>query len=322
MSAHYKTAFARRAEFYDRIVSDSGLSRAAIAVAWRLVNHINDETGECFPSVERLAAHLDINERTVRRGVDQLIAAGWFTKTRRGRGGTRYYANYDETRAGMSAFSGEENRAGMSALTTEKNRARMSGKDGKNRTGVSALTTETNRAGVSGIATKKNRTKLTGKPGNPVQRNRTVLPGEPKGEPLQEPRVPPPRVPPLGEDVATAVRLWNDLAERIGHPKVQVVSKTRHRSLGKRLAECGGLDGWRVALAKVEASAFLRGANDRGWRADFDFMVQAKSFTRLMEGCYDDNGPRDGGGGRAGSQGDRKHSFLAGMFGADNGRRP
>ncbi len=88
MSAQCKTAFARRAEFYDRIVSDSGLSRAAIVVAWRLVNHINDETGECFPSVERLAGQLNINERTVRRGVDQLVAAGWFTKERRRRGGT------------------------------------------------------------------------------------------------------------------------------------------------------------------------------------------------------------------------------------------
>ncbi len=286
MSAHYKTTFARRAEFYDRIVSDPGLSRAAIVVAWRLVNHINDETGECFPSVERLAGQLNINERTVRRGVDQLVGAGWFTKKRRGRGGTYYYANYDEYRAEVSAFSGQKNRAGMS------------GKD------------------------EKNRAKLTGKPGNPVQRNRAILSAEPKGEPLYEPQAPLSVVSPLGEDAVTAVQLWNDLAERIGHPKVQVVSKARHRSLVKRLAECGGLDGWRVALAKVEASAFLRGANDRGWRADFDFMLQAKSFTRVMEGCYDDKGRRDGGGGRAGSQGDRKAKFLAGMFGADNGRRP
>ena len=50
MSKGARTSFARRAEFYDRIVSDAELSRAALAVAWRLVNHINDETAECFPS--------------------------------------------------------------------------------------------------------------------------------------------------------------------------------------------------------------------------------------------------------------------------------
>ena len=81
MNARPKTAFARRAEFYDQIVSDHELSRAAIAVAWRLVNHLNDSTGECFPSEERLAGQLNIHERTVRRGVRQLVAAGWFTKS-------------------------------------------------------------------------------------------------------------------------------------------------------------------------------------------------------------------------------------------------
>ncbi len=273
MSARPKTTFPRRAEFYDRIVSDHELSRAAIAVAWRLVNHINDETGECFPSVERLAGQLNINERTVRRGVDQLVDAGWFTKKRRGRGGTQYYANYE------------------------------------------------NRAGVSGKDGEKNRTESSANADKAVQRNRTILPSEPKGEPHHEPQAPP-GVPPVGDDAAMAVRLWNDFAERIGHPRVQMLSKARRKSLAKRLAECGGIEGWRVALSKVEASAFLRGDNDRGWRADFDFMLQAKSFTRLMEGSYDDNGRREGGGGRAGSQGDRKHSFLAGMFGAGDGRRP
>ena len=62
-----KTGFARRAEFFDRIAADPNLSRAAIVVAWRLINHINDETGECFPSLERLAGQLHIHTRTVRR---------------------------------------------------------------------------------------------------------------------------------------------------------------------------------------------------------------------------------------------------------------
>ena len=298
MSARPKTAFARRAEFYDCIVADHELSRGALAVAWRLVNHINDETGECFPSVERVAGQLNINERTVRRGVDQLVEAGWFTKKRRGRGGTQYFANYGNW-AEVSAFSDGENRTGMS------------GKDDKE-----------NRAGMSAFSGEENRTESSENADKTDQENRTKLSAEPKGEPPCEPQGSPPGVPPVGDDEAMAVQLWNDLAERIGHPKVQRLSKARRKSLGKRLAECGGLEGWRVALSKVEASAFLRGDNDRGWRADFDFMLQAKSFTRLMEGSYDDNGRREGGGGRAGSQGDRKHSFLAGMFGVDNGRRP
>jgi hypothetical protein len=37
----------------------------------------------------------------------------------------------------------------------------------------------------------------------------------------------------------------------------------------------------------LERSAFCRGENDRGWRADFDFLLQPKSFTKLLEGAYD-----------------------------------
>ena len=36
---------------------------------------------------------------------------------------------------------------------------------------------------------------------------------------------------------------------------------------------------------------FLCGENDRGWRANIDFFLQAKSSTKLMEGAYDDKRP-------------------------------
>ena len=50
---------------------------------------------------------------------------------------------------------------------------------------------------------------------------------------------------------------------------------------------------------KVHNSAFLRGDNDRGWRTDIDFVLQAASFTKLMEGSYEraanSRGPPTGG---------------------------
>ena len=113
-----KTGFARRAEFFDRIAADPNLSRAAIVVAWRLINHINDETGECFPSLERLAGQLHIHTRTVRRGVDHLVTAGWFTKARRGRGGTAYFANY-ANRAELSEKPDNAVKKNRTELSTE-----------------------------------------------------------------------------------------------------------------------------------------------------------------------------------------------------------
>ena len=83
-----------------------------------------------------------------------------------------------------------------------------------------------------------------------------------------------------------AVADYNAMAEKTGLPKVQSLTETRRKKLAHRLKECGGLDGWRAALQKVAASDFLTGKKVE-WRADFDFMLQASSFTKIMEGSYD-----------------------------------
>lgn len=80
---------------------------------------------------------------------------------------------------------------------------------------------------------------------------------------------------------------YNDLADRIGIPRAQVLNATRKSKLRQRLKECGGLSGWVAALEKLEASSFCRGERS-DFRADLDFLLQAQSFTRLMEGRYDD----------------------------------
>lgn len=88
-------------------------------------------------------------------------------------------------------------------------------------------------------------------------------------------------------DFDEALKAWNLLASEKNLSKVQRLTEPRKRSLAARLAECGGLEGWQSAIAKVRGSPFLTGDNDRNWRADFDFLLQQKSFTKLMEGGYD-----------------------------------
>lgn len=89
-------------------------------------------------------------------------------------------------------------------------------------------------------------------------------------------------------DIAIAVSAYNAIAATAGWPKVQVLSKPRRAALNARLAECGGLDGWVAALSKAKASPHCCGQNDRGWVANFDFLTRQSSFTKLMEGNYDD----------------------------------
>lgn len=90
------------------------------------------------------------------------------------------------------------------------------------------------------------------------------------------------------DDTEAAFDAWNTMAAVAGLPLVQNRSETRKKHLRARLAECDGLEGWRAALDKVQASSFLTGAGDRGWKADFDFFVTAKQFTKIMEGGHDD----------------------------------
>lgn len=90
-----------------------------------------------------------------------------------------------------------------------------------------------------------------------------------------------------GDDISQAVQVYNSTASEAGWPSVAVLSKSRKAALSARLRECGGIDGWRDAMAKARASPHLCGQNDRGWTASFDFLTRQSSFAKLMEGNYD-----------------------------------
>jgi hypothetical protein len=101
-------------------------------------------------------------------------------------------------------------------------------------------------------------------------------------------------------DVEKAVERWNEVLAPRGLPAVKKLTDVRRRKLAARLRSDGGLPNWEAALWKVAENPFLLGQNERGWRADFDFLLQEKSFTKLMEGGYD---RRPGVNGRAGFAG-------------------
>lgn len=79
---------------------------------------------------------------------------------------------------------------------------------------------------------------------------------------------------------------WNAMAARSNSPRAISLTEERRRKLSSKLKEVG-IDGWRAALAKVEASPLCQGHNERGWKADLDFLFQSKSWSRLVEGSYD-----------------------------------
>ncbi len=79
---------------------------------------------------------------------------------------------------------------------------------------------------------------------------------------------------------------WNDLAATCGLAKAGKLTGARLRQAQARLREYPELESWQRAFRHIRETPFLRGENDRGWRCDIDFLLQAKSFTKLTEESY------------------------------------
>lgn len=82
-----------------------------------------------------------------------------------------------------------------------------------------------------------------------------------------------------------AFTAYNDTALKCGLPQAVKLTPDRQRKILARLRDYG-MDGWCRALANLEMSGFLTGQNDSGWRADLDFVCQARSFGKLHDGGY------------------------------------
>jgi len=100
--------------------------------------------------------------------------------------------------------------------------------------------------------------------------------------------------PPSSEnkEISDAVKLYNDMASAMGLAEACKITDQRRAAIRRRLKDGGGLAGWKLALVKLSKTPFCCGENDRGWRADLDFLCQQKSFVKLMEGGFDSHPPQ------------------------------
>lgn len=78
---------------------------------------------------------------------------------------------------------------------------------------------------------------------------------------------------------------WNAMAARTGLPKAIGATGKRLAGMRARVSEHGE-DAFRQAIDAVARSKFLRGENDRGWRADLGFLLRPDNFVKLLEGGY------------------------------------
>lgn len=90
----------------------------------------------------------------------------------------------------------------------------------------------------------------------------------------------------VSDDLDAAFADYNEMAQSVGLPLCAKRTKGRVQAVRARLRE-HGLGVWREALARVAASPHCTGQNDRGWRADLDFIATASKFVNIIEGRYD-----------------------------------
>jgi hypothetical protein len=78
---------------------------------------------------------------------------------------------------------------------------------------------------------------------------------------------------------------WNQVAARLGKPKVRDLTPERRQLLKARIAQYD-LDDFLSVFGKIERSPFLRG--DTGWnRCNFDWIFKKANFQKALEGNYD-----------------------------------
>jgi len=82
--------------------------------------------------------------------------------------------------------------------------------------------------------------------------------------------------------------LWNQNCGQL--PKVKTTVNGRMRCARARWPDRTPEE-WILIIERIRASDFCNGKNQRGWKADFDFLVRPDTWTKVIEGKYDNRKP-------------------------------
>lgn len=73
----------------------------------------------------------------------------------------------------------------------------------------------------------------------------------------------------------------------VGLPKASKVNESRKKAITARLNAGYTPKEFTALFEKAQNSAFLKGANEKNWRADFDWLITDKHMAKTLEGAYD-----------------------------------
>ena len=85
-------------------------------------------------------------------------------------------------------------------------------------------------------------------------------------------------------DYQLIVELFNDTC--VSFPRLITLSDKRKKAIKARL-KTYSVDDFKRLFEKAEASNFLKGANERNWSANFDWLIKDSNMAKVLEGNYD-----------------------------------
>lgn len=97
-------------------------------------------------------------------------------------------------------------------------------------------------------------------------------------------RAPPPKFSRNGQFAEEFLAFWN---ATVPFSKARRLKGPRLVSLYARQKDEDFVAHWREAILKIPDSPFLRGENDRGWKANVEWFLRPETLTKILEGNYD-----------------------------------
>jgi hypothetical protein len=83
----------------------------------------------------------------------------------------------------------------------------------------------------------------------------------------------------------SVVDAWNEMAGQNDLAQVRQMTDARTKSLKARIKEHGA-ETLVEHIARIPQYPFLLGKSETGWKANFDWLLQPSSCTKLIEGAY------------------------------------
>lgn len=90
--------------------------------------------------------------------------------------------------------------------------------------------------------------------------------------------------PPSSGQIDTFLTLYHEICTSL--PTVRSLTDKRKKAIKTLLSKIS-LEEIKEAFEKVESTPFLKGENDRGWKATIDFLVKHDNLVKILEGFYD-----------------------------------